>query len=54
MVAVVILLLALLLASGGVLAIITGCRDEYRSRRLPSADEIQLMAEIEEWMTHQR
>ena len=42
-------------ASGGVYAIVTGCRDEYRARRLgPSPDEIQLLAEIEEWLKQQQ
>jgi len=53
-VGVLVPLLASMFASGGVYAIVTGCRDEYRARRLgPSPDEIQLLAAIEEWLKQQ-
>lgn len=61
-------LLALVLAAGGVWAVVRGCIDEYQDRRRvegrparrieqdvePDADESVLMDEIEEWLKQQR
>jgi hypothetical protein len=54
---VLILLFSLVIATGGVVAIVQGVRDERRSRRggssagaLGRADGADLVAEIEEWL----
>lgn len=55
MVGAFIVLLASIFSITGVYAIVSGCRQEWRRRRsIPSADELVLMAEIEEWLKQQQ